>query len=75
MRRPLATVGVGLALGAAGAATAGRVLDSLPIRTHPADHLAFLAAIALVFLSALLACLASARHAVRVDPVSSLRSP
>ena len=73
-RRPMASVAVGLALGTAGAAMAGRVLDSLPVRTHGADQLTFLAPLALVVLIALVAGFVSARQAARIDPSSVLRS-
>lgn len=73
-RRPMASVAVGLALGTAGAAIAGRVLDSLPVRTNAGDQLTFLAPLGLVVLIALVAGLASARQAAHIEPSSVLRS-
>ena len=73
-RRPMASVAVGLALGAAGATIAGRVLDSLPVPTSVADQLTFLAPVALVALTALVAGLVSVRQATLIDPASVLRS-
>ena len=73
-RRPTVAVVVGLALGTAGATIAGRVLDSLPVRTNSGDQLTFLAPLALVVLIALVAGLVSARQAAHIDPSSVLRS-
>ena len=74
MRRSMAPVAVGLALGAAGAVIAGRVLSGLLVRTSATDPFTFLVCAAFVALVALSACLVSARHATRTDPVSVLRS-
>ena len=74
MRRSLAPVAVGLAFGVAGALVAGRVLNSLLVQTSATDRFTFLVCAALVVVMALAACLVSARHATRIDPVSVLRS-
>ena len=74
MRRSMAPVAVGLALGAAGAVIAGRVLSGLLVRTSATDPITFLVCAAFVALVALSACLVSARHATSTDPVSVLRS-
>ena len=74
MRRSMAPVAVGLALGAAGAVIAGRVLSGLLVRTSATDPFTFLVCAAFVALVALSACLVSARHATSTDPVSVLRS-
>ena len=74
VRRSMMPVAVGLALGMAAAAIAGRVPDNWLVRTSATDPLTFLACAALVAAIALAACFVSARQATRVDPVSVLRS-
>ena len=75
VRRPLASVAVGLGTGMVGAALAAPALDGLVAPTSAADRLVFLAALALVILIALVSSLASARQATHIDPVSVLRNP
>ena len=70
----MAPVAVGFAFGAAGAALAGRVLNSLLIQTSATDPLTFLVCATLIVSIALAACLVTARHATCLDPVSVLRS-
>jgi ABC-type antimicrobial peptide transport system permease subunit len=67
-------VGLGLALGLAGAMVAGRGLESLLYRTSAYDPFV-LAAVTLVFTAiAALACWLPARRATRVDPNVALRA-
>ena len=74
MGRSMMPVAVGLAFGVAGAAVAGRVLSSVLVQTSATDRSTFLVCAAIVVVMALAACLVSARHATRIDPVSVLRS-
>ena len=69
----LALVGVGLALGAAGAAAATRVLASYLFDTTPTDPVTF-AIVAVAFIGAgICACLGPAWRATTVDPMMALR--
>ena len=74
IRRSMAPVAVGLAFGAARAALAGRVLNSLLFQTSATDPLTFLVCATLIVSIALATCLVAARHATCLDPVSVLRS-
>jgi predicted permease len=72
VRQGLGPVGVGLALGIAGALLAGRALKAMLFRVAAADPLT-LACVSLVLLGvAGLACLVPARRASQVDPARSL---
>jgi putative ABC transport system permease protein len=64
---------IGLALGLAGALATGRVLDQLLYETEPYDPAAYAVTILAILATAALACLAPARRAARVDPLSALR--
>jgi putative ABC transport system permease protein len=68
----LALIGVGIGLGASLALT--RVLSSLLFGVTPTDALTFISVSALLLSVALLACLAPARRATKVDPLTALRS-
>jgi putative ABC transport system permease protein len=73
LREGLAPVLAGLAAGVAGAFALGRALAGLLFGVPPHDPGAPAAAAALLFASALLACLVPARRAARVDPAAALR--
>jgi len=64
---------IGLALGLAGALATGRVLDQLLYETEPYDPAAYAVTILAILATAALACLAPARRAARVDPLTALR--
>jgi len=69
-----ALVGIGLALGLAGAVAGGHALGSLLFEVRPADPLT-LATVAVVLGAAgLVAAWLPARRAMRVDPVTALRA-
>jgi predicted permease len=70
----LAITGAGLLLGCLGALAAGRLLEGLLYRTAAVSPLAMGASGAIVACVALLAALAPARRAARVDPASALRA-
>jgi predicted permease len=73
MRRGLALVGVGWAIGAIAAFWTSRSLDALLFGVGPYDAATFAAASAVVILAGLAGCLVPAARAVRVDPVIALR--
>lgn len=64
----------GLLVGLAGGAALGRLATGLFTDVSAADPAIMLAVSGLLFLVGLLACYVPARRAVRIDPVSSLRS-
>ena len=66
-------VGVGVALGVAGAFVLGRVLANLIFSVKPTDPVTFLLTVALLALISLLACMIPAYRATRVDPIGALR--
>jgi predicted permease len=66
-------VGIGLALGIAGAVGVTRVLSGMLFGVTATDIPTYVAASTLLSLVALTACVVPARRAMRVDPVESLR--
>ena len=66
--------GAGLLVGIAGALGLGRFLESLLFGVTPADPLTLGGVALLLALVALVACLAPAMRALRVDPMTALRS-
>ena len=70
----LALVGLGLALGVAGAFLATRSLSSLLFEVSRLDAGSWVAVAALLLLAGLAASWLPARRATRVDPVTALRS-
>jgi predicted permease len=70
----LALVGVGLALGLAGALLATRALASLLFEVNRLDAGSWIGVAALLLLAGLAASWLPARRATRVDPVSALRA-
>jgi predicted permease len=69
----LRQVGVGLAIGLAGAVAVTPVLKALLVGVAPADSLTLIIASATLIAAATLGCLIPARRAVLVDPVVALR--
>jgi putative ABC transport system permease protein len=74
VREALGVVGVGLALGVAGALALTRVLASLLFEVSPTDPLTFVGVTTVLGAVALLASYLPARRAARVDPIVALRS-
>jgi putative ABC transport system permease protein len=73
LRRTIALAATGVALGAAGAFAATRVLSKLLFEVKPADPMTFAAVAILLAAVAILAGWIAARRATRVDPMVALR--
>ncbi len=74
LRRGLAQVGVGLFVGSIGAFAAGRLIESLLVRTSPGDPVTLAMVLAVLAASMVVACVGPARQAAGIDPVEALRS-
>jgi putative ABC transport system permease protein len=74
LRRGLAQLGAGLAIGLGSALVLTRVLRALIVQVTPADPATFAGVTILLALVAIAACLIPARHATRIDPLLALRS-
>ena len=66
-------VGVGLAGGLAASVALTPVLDSMLVGVSPTDPLTYAVASSVLIVSAILGCMVSARHAMRVDPAVALK--
>jgi putative ABC transport system permease protein len=73
LRRGLVQLGIGLALGLAGAMATSPVLQSLLVRMKPVDPLTFSAIVVFLAAVTIVACLVPARRATRLDPLAALR--
>lgn len=74
LRRALVSVGIGLALGLAGALAAGVVLQGVLVEISASNPLALLAVSTLLIGVSMAATLIPARRASRLDPVAALRA-
>jgi ABC-type lipoprotein release transport system permease subunit len=70
----LRPITIGLLIGIAAAAAASRALESVLFGISPLDPIAFIGAALLLLSVALVATLLPTREALKVDPVSALRS-
>jgi predicted permease len=73
VRQGMLLVVIGLACGVVAALALGRVLASLLLGVGGADPLTFAGVIALLAITAFIACLIPARRAAKVDPMIALR--
>jgi len=73
MKRGLAPVVLGIAVGVAGALALGRVLAGLLFHVSPYDWRTIVVVLALTVAAAIAACWIPARRATRVDPLEALR--
>ena len=73
LRRGVAQLGIGLAIGVAGAFGVGRLLQAQLVQTSPHDPVTLMSIVALLGIVAALACIVPARRATRVDPLQALR--
>jgi putative ABC transport system permease protein len=64
---------IGIGLGVAGAAALNSVMSGLVFGVRTTDPASYAVASVCLMASALLACIISARHAARIDPVRALR--
>ena len=69
----LRTVGLGIALGLAGAYALSRFLETLLFGVQPYDMSVFAGVTVLLLLVAILACFLPARRATQIDPMTALR--
>lgn len=74
MWQGLAVTAIGLAIGLAASAFLTRLMETLLFGVQPLDLVSFLAAPAVLFAVACLACFVPAMRAARVDPAIALRS-
>lgn len=74
LRQGLTLVGLGIALGIAGALAARRVLSSYLYQTAPRDPLIPTGVAAVFVVAGVIACLIPARRATTVDPLIALRA-
>jgi putative ABC transport system permease protein len=73
IRRKLAALGIGLALGMSGALAVGRLIRSLLVQTSPTDATTLTSLAALLATVAMLAVAVPAFRASRIDPTVALR--
>jgi predicted permease len=73
LRATLWPVGLGLAIGVAGAAAVGQLVRGLLVNTSPADPRMFATIAAVLIATAALACVIPVRRASRLDPAVALR--
>jgi putative ABC transport system permease protein len=74
LARGLAMATVGVAIGVAFAVETTRLMGYLLYQVSPRDPSTFGAAVTVVLLAALAACIAPARRATRTDPIQALRA-
>jgi predicted permease len=74
LRRVTVPLGIGLAIGLAGAFGVGRLLQSFLIQTSATDPVTLVSIAALLVVVAVAACVWPALRATRLDPVTALRS-
>lgn len=73
VKHGMSLVGMGVALGAAGAFVGSRLLDSLLFQVGRSDPLTYVGVVVLLTTVAMIACYLPALRATRVDPVRALR--
>lgn len=74
VRQGLTLVGVGVAIGLAGALVGGRLLESLLFGVTPFDPVTLTLVPTILVAAALVACYLPARRATRIDPMVALRA-
>jgi putative ABC transport system permease protein len=73
MKQALVLVGIGIAIGMAGAYGVSKVLTSLLHGVSPTDPVTFAGTLVLMAITAAVASLIPARRALRLDPIQALR--
>jgi ABC-type antimicrobial peptide transport system permease subunit len=74
LREGAAVIGIGVAVGLAGALIATRFLQTLLFEIRPGDPLTLVSVSALLSIVGLAACYLPARRATRIDPLVALRT-
>ena len=74
LKRGLLQLGLGLAIGLAGAFGLSRVLSTLLVQVTATDPVTFTAIPLILAVVAIAACVIPARRATRVDPLVALRA-
>ena len=74
LRQALALIGIGLVLGIGGAYFFSASIKDLLFATAPTDLLAYAGVAVLFIVAGVVACLAPARRATTIDPLSALRA-
>src|SRR5688572_5976480 len=73
LRRGAVQLGIGLAIGVAGAFGVGRLLQAQLVQTSPRDPVTLVSIVALLSIVAAVACIVPARRATPLDPLQALR--
>jgi ABC-type antimicrobial peptide transport system permease subunit len=73
IRQPLWLAGLGIGIGVPAAVGASRAVESLMFGVGPRDPLTIAAAVLLILVVTVVACIPPARRAARVDPMTALR--
>jgi len=73
LRRAFVQLGIGLAIGLAGAFGVGKLLQSFLVQMTGRDPITLIAITTLLIVVAVMACLWPARYATRLDPLAALR--
>jgi putative ABC transport system permease protein len=73
LRRAFVQLGIGLAIGLAGAFGVGKLLQSFLVQMTGRDPITLIAIPTVVIVVAVMACLWPARYATRLDPLAALR--
>jgi putative ABC transport system permease protein len=73
LRRAFVQLGIGLAIGLAGAFGVGKLLQSFLVQMTGRDPITLIAITILLIVVAVMACLWPARYATRLDPLAALR--
>ena len=66
-------IGIGIAIGLAGSMALSRLISRFVEGWNPRDPVAYIAVVAVLALTALLACWFPVRHATTIDPIAALR--
>jgi putative ABC transport system permease protein len=74
LKRGLLQLSIGMTFGLAGAWALSRVLGGILVDIAPGDPLTFTAITMLLILVSLVACVLTARQAMRVDPLVAIRA-
>jgi len=74
LRRGMAIAAVGAVVGLLASVAASRLMRAMLFEISPTDPLTLFATCALLLIVALVACLAPARRATRIDPMTTLRT-